>query len=502
VSIAFRLNLHRARRWHLDLQKILQARTGENIFFVFDDGPGCSLSIELLLELEKALFLHSGPSPIDKLTPRDFDCPSSSISDARLIVDLTGNGNQISGLYFTLTPLFDGVAPEESLIGALIADRAPVIEILAGPTQEIVASLAPALDEARSVRERFEFVVRHTQRALLQALLAPRARTRQAATKAAYPSASAIGRYAARLVASAAVRRAYQLCLFSPHWRLGWRFVEDEGGVWSRHALDGVPWNSVADPGYRFYADPFPFAVNGKTFIFVEGFDHREGKGTIAAIPFDEQGQAGPAETVLSEPCHLSYPYLFVHREETWMIPESSQDRRISLYRSNRFPTGWVREADLLKDIDASDASLVQFGGKWWIFATTRDELGGAMDSLSLFHADDLFGPWLPHPANPVLVDAAGARQGGWFAFRDGRLWRPVQDCRDGYGRALGLAEVTVLNEHDYAQKVHTVLRPDVNWPGRRLHTLNCFGKLECIDGSRNSWRFGAAVLGSRRVGN
>jgi hypothetical protein len=61
-----------------------------------------------------------------------------------------------------------------------------------------------------------------------------------------------------------------------------------------------------------------------------------------------------------------------------------------------------------------------------------------------------------------------------------------------GYGRALGLAEVTTLDQHDFFQVVHTVLRPNVSWPGRRLHTLNRFGRLECIDGSRNSFRFRA----------
>jgi len=256
-----------------------------------------------------------------------------------------------------------------------------------------------------------------------------------------------------------------------------------------------VPWNSIADPGYRFYADPFPFNFRGKTFIFVEDFDHRGGKGIISAIPFDDTGQAGPAEPVLSEPWHLSYPYLFEHRGEVWMIPESSQSRKISLYRADPFPSRWVRDCDLIEDIDASDASLVQFEGKWWMFATVRDELGGRMDSLSLFCAEDLFGPWRPHPANPVLIDAAGARQAGQFHLQDGRLWRPVQDCRDGYGRALGLAEVTRLDEQDYAQVIRTVLRPDRNWPGRRLHTLSRFGRLECIDGSRNSPRLGATWL-------
>ena len=64
--------------------------------------------------------------------------------------------------------------------------------------------------------------------------------------------------------------------------------------------------------------------------------------------------------------------------------------------------------------------------------------------------------------------------------------------------RALGLAEVTVLNEESYVQIVRAALQPNMSWPGRRLHTLNRFGKLECIDGSRNSPRFGPAWVSAK----
>jgi hypothetical protein len=493
VSIAIRLNARRIRRWHLDFQKILHARTGENVFFVLDDGPSGILSVDLLLDLEKLIYFQSGQSAIDVINPQLVASAPTAI-DAKLIINLSGNSNQAFDSCLILTPLFDGASGEVALLGALVQGRSPVISVQSAPGRQLAVSAAPALDEAHSVRERFELVVRHTQRLLLRAALGPRTNVAKSVGEFFRPCAWDVGLYAVGLVSSAALKRIYQLCLYSPHWRVGWRFVDD-GGVWARHSLEGVPWNSIADPGHRFYADPFPITFRDKTFVFVEDFDHHDGKGIISAIPFGDAGQIGPAEPVLSEPWHLSYPYLLEHRGEVWMIPESSQSRKISLYRADAYPSRWVLDRDLIEDIDASDASIVRFEGKWWMFVTVRDELGGLMDSLSLFYADDLFGPWRPHPVNPVLIDAAGARQGGQFHVQDGRLWRPVQDCRYGYGRALGLAEVTTLNEQNYAQVIHTLLLPDRNWPGRRVHTLTRFGRLECIDGSRNSPRFGATWL-------
>jgi len=151
VSIAIRLNAHRIRRWHLDFQQILQARIGENVSFVLEDGPGGMLSVDLLLDLEKVLYFHSGQSPIDIIKPQVVGS-ALTISDAELIINLSGNSNQAPDSCLTLTPLFEGASEEVALLGALIRGRSPVISVRSAPGQQITATAAPALDEANSVR--------------------------------------------------------------------------------------------------------------------------------------------------------------------------------------------------------------------------------------------------------------------------------------------------------------------------------------------------------------
>jgi hypothetical protein len=192
---------------------------------------------------------------------------------------------------------------------------------------------------------------------------------------------------------------------------------------------------------------------------------------------------------VLEKPWHLSYPSVFEHAGQVWMIPESSADRTVRLYRADRFPDRWVEEAILLSDIAASDATVIRHDGMFWMFAATRDDFGSWSDTLSLFHAPRLHGPWTPHPANPVLVDQAAARPAGAMVARNGRLWRPVQDCTAGYGCGIGLAEVTRLDREGFEQHVRFALHADPAWPGRRFHTLNRAGRLECIDASAYSPR-------------
>jgi hypothetical protein len=93
-----------------------------------------------------------------------------------------------------------------------------------------------------------------------------------------------------------------------------------------------------------------------------------------------------------------------------------------------------------------------------------------------------------------VLVDISAARPAGRVELRPGaggdRLLRPVQDGRNGYGAALAIAEITELDDEHFEQQIVARLEPGTWWPGRRIHTLNRAGRLECIDGSAMSPRF------------
>jgi len=68
-------------------------------------------------------------------------------------------------------------------------------------------------------------------------------------------------------------------------------------------------------------------------------------------------------------------------------------------------------------------------------------------------------------------------------------LIRPTQDCRKGYGQALGLARILRLDDEAYEQEVLSTIQAGPLWEGRRIHTLNKAGGYEFIDGSAIAWR-------------
>lgn len=224
--------------------------------------------------------------------------------------------------------------------------------------------------------------------------------------------------------------------------------------------------------------------------VLVEDFDHRTGKGVISAVRFDDLGPVGAVVPVLEEPWHLSFPFPIVEGGELYLLPESSASGEVTLYRCRAFPDRWEKAATLLTGLTASDVTVFRRGGRWWMFSTVEDGRGGWSDRLAIHSAPTLFGPWAPHRDLPNLVDAGAARAAGRPFERDGRLFRPVQDCTRVYGGGIDVMEVTRLDDDGFEQVRRARLRPGRAWPGGRLHTLDRLGSLELIDGAvpRPKW--------------
>jgi hypothetical protein len=280
----------------------------------------------------------------------------------------------------------------------------------------------------------------------------------------------------------------YGKIFHSPHWKVGWRRVSGPD-LWDTQSLAGTRWNVLQNPRGRFLADPIAIERDDRTILFVEDFDHRRQKGVISALEFNEQSAVGFFPRALEEPWHLSYPFVMEWEGEVWMIPESAANREAALYRADPFPTKWKKEATLLRDVPALDTTIVHHDDRFWLLTTVERSAHASFD-LYLFSAPTILGPWRPHQNNPVLRDARSARSAGKIIERGGRLWRPVQDCSRRYGAAVGLAEITCLNDCKYEQQVRSTIAPCREWPGRRLHTLSQAGGFEFIDGSANTPRW------------
>jgi hypothetical protein len=236
----------------------------------------------------------------------------------------------------------------------------------------------------------------------------------------------------------------------------------------------------LPNPACGGMADPFLVEHDGQVYLFVEEI-LPGGRGRLSAARVEPDGSLSGFRPILDRPFHLSYPHVFFVDGEAYLIPESSADRNVVLYRATGFPYEWEADTVLFSGLALVDTTVWREGEQWFLFTTTS----GLPETL-LFTAPALRGPWTPHPRSPICSDVRSARGAGpLFRDRQGRRIRPAQNSTLRYGRALAFQQVTVLTAEDYAEQTVDRIFPD--WTDGLLatHAFTAAGGWQAIDGRR-----------------
>ena len=207
--------------------------------------------------------------------------------------------------------------------------------------------------------------------------------------------------------------------------------------------------DDVTDVPAAFVADPFMVRCPEGWAMFFEVMNRQTWRGEIGLATSSDGFAWSYRQIVLREPFHLSYPYVFGWEGAYYMIPEALRTGTILLYRARSFPTQWSC-VGAFAGVKGADPSIVYLDGTWWLFvcATPRRH-----DTLRLYFAEALQGPWTEHPQSPIVeADARRARPAGRMIGTAGRLIRYAQDCVPSYGRQVRAFEITTLTPTAYAE--------------------------------------------------
>lgn len=240
----------------------------------------------------------------------------------------------------------------------------------------------------------------------------------------------------------------------------------------------------LVPPPDRFWADPHVVFANDEYHVFFEEFNYIHGKGHISTMRLGESGPLGTSLVAFSCEYHLSYPFVFAFDGDWYMIPECSQAGRIDVFRAEDFPVRWAYAATLIRNVRAVDTTLVEHGGRWWLFTTIRRLRGDPpLSHLYLFSAaSPLSEVWEPHPMNPIVSGEAGARAAGGIMTRGDRLLRPSQDCGGSYGRRILLSEIVAMDGRKYLERPAGSLETNEASGFIGLHTVSQAGDLTVVD--------------------
>lgn len=237
----------------------------------------------------------------------------------------------------------------------------------------------------------------------------------------------------------------------------------------------------------RWYAcamDSIVFEHQGETYIFAEIYSVFRQRGVIGYVKWDEKRHRfSKWKTVLIEPFHLSYPFVFHRGNEVYMIPESYQSGKVILYKAISFPDKWERVDVLIDNVKFVDTTLFEDKGEY--FAFTYDISNQQDKHLLLYRLDDRLHF---HP-NPVLVSSndAVARPGGYIFNYNGTLVRVSQDCDGAYGKATVFSEISSNFRMLYEERIllhlgiHDV-RLNRRISSLGIHTYTSTHKFEVID--------------------
>src|SRR5712691_1072904 len=239
---------------------------------------------------------------------------------------------------------------------------------------------------------------------------------------------------------------------------------------------------NAQDVPARFVADPFMVRRVGAWYMFFEVFNQATDRGEIGLATSSDGLEWTYRQIVLAEPFHLSYPYVFEWQGHCYMLPETLAAQAVRLYRAETFPTRWSCVASLVEG-SCADPSIFQRDDKWWMFACTTPY---QHDTLRLYFANELFGSWREHPANPIVSgNKHNARPAGRVLTFEGKLVRFSQDCVPVYGTQVRAFEIQKLTTTGYVEeevRCSPVLTASgIGWNAAGMHHLDAH---HCEDGS------------------
>lgn len=248
----------------------------------------------------------------------------------------------------------------------------------------------------------------------------------------------------------------------------------------------------VTDCEAAFVADPFMLKHANQWHMYFEVLLKKSRKGVISKALSDDAINWRYQGIVLEEDFHLSYPCIFQHENNFYLVPETLSAGAIRLYKTPDLSSPFTYVCDLIPGKWA-DATVFYSDNVWWLFACSTPYQN---NTLELFYSHELEGPWLKHPHSPIVNNNKKlARPGGRIIQVENKWIRLAQDCEIRYGNKLRAIEITELTTKRYSERAlpNPVLVPEKkkgHWHSAGMHHMDAHqldnnSWIACVDGDR-----------------
>jgi hypothetical protein len=267
--------------------------------------------------------------------------------------------------------------------------------------------------------------------------------------------------------------------------------------IWPADGIDNpvLTAEDVTDIPAHYVADPFMVRVDNSWYMFFEILNAETNQGDIGLAISPDGFNWQYEQVVIDEEFHLSYPYIFNHEGNYFMILyKEKRATGLGLYIADRFPANWSYVRTMLKG-SYYDPSIFYYREKWWLFAEENHGF------LHLYYADELTGIWAEHPESPIVRSNPNiSRPGGRVLVTDDEVIRFAQGCYPAYGTNVQAFRIIRLTTSEY-QEEEIPANPIITatgkgWNADGMHHMDAhrIGEnrwIACVDGNRDHLLFG-----------
>lgn len=211
----------------------------------------------------------------------------------------------------------------------------------------------------------------------------------------------------------------------------------------------------IFNPGFfEFWADPFFVKFKKKKYIFFEIYNYLKKKGEISCVEILNNNIINKKK-ILELNYHLSYPNIFKHKKNFYLIPESYENNKTTIYKSIKFPYKWKKLKTLFHEKKICDTTVLAHNKKLWLFFNKAEKnINEFNKKLYIYKSKDYnFSKIVSHKKNPVINNLYSSRSAGSFFKEKKNLIRPAQiNKKNIYGYGLSLNKVVKLDLNRFEQ--------------------------------------------------
>jgi len=221
-------------------------------------------------------------------------------------------------------------------------------------------------------------------------------------------------------------------------------------------------------------ADPFVYEHNNTNYIFYENNDLVLKKGKISCGILKDNKLIF-IKDILNLNYHLSYPFIWKRKKDIFLIPESSQNKSIQIWKSESFPYKWKLFKTIFKNEYCCDTTIIKdFNNNNWLLTNkSNDQTDDPNNELYIYKIIGNFKKFIPHKLNPVITDCRTARNAGSLNFAN-KMLRPSQiNNSSGYGIGLNINEIEFLNLEDYKETIIKTIYPNKKTKAIGIHHIS-----------------------------